>query len=110
VKKIEPYRWIILAHHIPPSPVILHGSSVWRLSAIGLKNALYVLSDMRDPRSYTVRDEDGGSILILFFPGITDDQIKSSTARTLARVRRSTGFLANSIAKSSESFTMLEFK
>jgi hypothetical protein len=88
MKKMEPYRWIILAHHIPPKPGYLRTKISKRLAglgAIGLKNALYVLPDTEETResfSWLVKEiEDGGGRAFLsagvFFLGITDDQIKS---------------------------------
>jgi hypothetical protein len=88
VKKMEPYRWIILAHHIPPRPGYLRTKTSKRLAAlgaIGLKNALYVLPDRDETResfSWLVKEiEDGGGRAFLsagiFFLGITDDQVKS---------------------------------
>jgi hypothetical protein len=88
VKKMEPYRWIILAHHIPPRPGYLRTKISKRLAAlgaIGLKNALYVLPDTEETResfSWVVKEiEDGGGRAFLsagvFFLGITDDQIKA---------------------------------
>jgi hypothetical protein len=88
VKKIEPYRWLILAHHIPPKPGYLRTKISKRLAAhgaIGLKNALYVLPDRDETResfSWLVKEiEDGGGRAFLssgvFFLGITDDQVKA---------------------------------
>jgi hypothetical protein len=85
---MEPYRWIILAHHIPPSPGYLRTKISKRLAAlgaIGLKNALYVLPDRDETResfSWLVKEiEDGGGRAFLssgvFFLGITDDQVKA---------------------------------
>lgn len=88
MKKLEPYRWIILAHHIPPRPGYLRTKISKRLAAlgaIGLKNALYVLPDRDETResfSWIVKEiEDGGGRAFLssgvFFLGITDDQVKA---------------------------------
>jgi hypothetical protein len=85
---MEPYRWIILAHHIPPRPGYLRTKISKRLAAlgaIGLKNALYVLPDRDETResfSWLVKEiEDGGGRAFLssgvFFLGITDDQVKA---------------------------------
>ena len=88
MKKIEPDRWIILAHHIPPKPGYLRTKISKRLAAlgaIGLKNALYVLPDSEETResfSWLVKEiEDGGGRAFLsagiFFLGITDEQVKA---------------------------------
>ncbi|MBI5578378.1 MAG: chromate resistance protein [Deltaproteobacteria bacterium] len=88
MKKTEPYRWIILAHHIPPKPGYLRTKISKRLAAlgaIGLKNALYVLPDSEDTResfSWLVKEiEDGGGRAFLsagiFFLGITGEQVKA---------------------------------
>lgn len=88
MRKNEPYRWIILAHHIPPKPGYLRSKISKRLAAlgsIGLKNALYVLPDSEEAResfSWLVKEiEDGGGRAFLsagiFFLGVTDEQVKA---------------------------------
>jgi hypothetical protein len=88
-RQLQPQRWLLLAHHLPPKPDYLRVKlrrRLQRIGAVALRNAVYVLPEGEDTREdfeWLVREieADGGEATLCcatLLAGSTDESLKAA--------------------------------